>query len=215
MKTFLRFLGNLATVIIAFVLYTLLQLGYAQKKVNLLFAIILAVLTVAVIYWMYWIYKRELKQENDWFFNAKPHWDVKRIIIAVAAFFTLVIFQIAFVRLFGGNTISKNQEELDAIRKVASPMFNVLLVIVAPICEEFIFRALFFNTFFPVDNEFNKWVGIVVSGFVFAYGHDPMFSKFIYLYWVMGMILAWTYVMTKDIRYSILTHMLNNLLSIL
>ncbi len=30
MKTFLRFLGNLATVIIAFVLYTLLQLGYAQ-----------------------------------------------------------------------------------------------------------------------------------------------------------------------------------------
>jgi len=152
---------------------------------------------------------------NDWFFNAKPHWDTKRIIIAVAAFFTLVIFQIAFVRLFGGNTISKNQEELDAIRKVASPMFNVLLVIVAPICEEFIFRALFFNTFFPVDNEFNKWVGIVVSGFVFAYGHDPMFSKFIYLYWVMGMILAWTYVTTKDVRYSILTHMLNNLLSIL
>ena len=47
MKTFLRFLGNLATVIIAFVLYKLLQLGYAQKKVNLLFAIILAVLTVA------------------------------------------------------------------------------------------------------------------------------------------------------------------------
>ena len=83
MKTFLRFLGNLATVIIAFVLYTLLQLGYAQKKVNLLFAVILAVLTVAVIYWMYWIYKRELKQENDWFFNAKPHWDVKRIIISV------------------------------------------------------------------------------------------------------------------------------------
>ncbi len=69
MKTFLRFLGNLATVIIAFVFYTILQLGYAQKKVNLLFAVILAVLTVAVIYWMYWIYKRELKQENDWFFN--------------------------------------------------------------------------------------------------------------------------------------------------
>ncbi|GAB2063133.1 hypothetical protein [Lactobacillus paragasseri] len=53
MKTFLRFLGNLAVIIIAFVFYTVLQLGYAQKKVNLLFAIILAVLTVAVIYWMY------------------------------------------------------------------------------------------------------------------------------------------------------------------
>ena len=37
MKTFLRFLGNLATVIIAFVFYTILQLGYAQKKVNRLF----------------------------------------------------------------------------------------------------------------------------------------------------------------------------------
>lgn len=215
MKTFLRFLGNLAVIIIAFVFYTVLQLGYAQKKVNLLFAIILAVLTVAVIYWMYWIYKRELKQENDWFFNAKPHWDVKRIIIAVAAFFALVIFQVAYIRLIGGNTVSQNQAELDEVRKVASPMFNILLVVVAPICEEFIFRALFFNTFFPADSNLNKWVGIVASGFVFAYGHDPMFSKFIYLYWVMGMILAWTYVETKDIRYSILTHMLNNILSIL
>ena len=215
MKTFLRFLGNLAVIIIAFVFYTVLQLGYAQKKVNLLFAIILAVLTVAVIYWMYWIYKRELKQENDWFFNAKPHWDVKRIIIAVAAFFALVIFQVAYIRLIGGNTVSQNQAELDEVRKVASPMFNILLVVVAPICEEFIFRALFFNTFFPADNNLNKWVGIVASVFVFAYGHDPMFSKFIYLYWVMGMILAWTYVETKDIRYSILTHMLNNILSIL
>ncbi|WP_279095163.1 CPBP family intramembrane glutamic endopeptidase [Lactobacillus taiwanensis] len=215
MKTFLRFLGNLATGIIAFVLYTLLQLGYAQKKVNLLFAIILAVLTVAVIYWMYWIYKRELKQENDWVFNAKPHWDVRRVIISVAAFFALVIFQVAYIKLVGGNAVSQNQAELDEVRKVASPMFNVLLIVVAPICEELIFRALFFNTFFPADNTLNKWVGIVASGFVFAYGHDPMFSKFIYLYWVMGMILAWTYVETKDIRYSILTHMLNNILSIL
>lgn len=215
MKTFLRFLGNLATVIIAFVLYTLLQLGYAQKKVNLLFAVILAVLTVAVIYWMYWIYKRELKQENDWFFNAKPHWDARRVIISVAAFFALVIFQVAYIKLVGGNTVSQNQAELDEVRKVASPMFNILLIVVGPICEEFIFRALFFNTFFPADNTLNKWVGIVASGFVFAYWHDPMFSKFIYLYWVMGMILAWTYVETKDIRYSILTHMLNNLLSIL
>ena len=215
MKTFLRFLGNLATVIIAFVLYTLLQLGYAQKKVNLLFAIILAVLTVAVIYWMYWIYKRELKQENDWVFNAKPHWDVRRVIISVAAFFALVIFQVAYIKSVGGNAVSQNQAELDEVRKVASPMFNVLLIVVAPICEELIFRALFFNTFFPADNTLNKWVGIVASGFVFAYGHDPMFSKFIYLYWVMGMILAWTYVETKDIRYSILTHMLNNILSIL
>ena len=215
MKTFLRFLGNLATVIIAFVLYTLLQLGYAQKKVNLLFAVILADLTVAVIYWMYWIYKRELKQENDWFFNAKPHWDARRVIISVAAFFALVIFQVAYIKLVGGNTVSQNQAELDEVRKVASPMFNILLIVVGPICEEFIFRALFFNTFFPADNTLNKWVGIVASGFVFAYGHDPMFSKFIYLYWVMGMILAWTYVETKDIRYSILTHMLNNHLSIL
>ena len=215
MKTFLRFLGNLATVIIAFVLYTLLQLGKEKKKANLLFAIILAVLTVAVIYWMYWIYKRELKQENDWFFNAKPHWDARRVIISVAAFFALVIFQVAYIKLVGGNTVSQNQAELDEVRKVASPMFNILLIVVGPICEEFIFRALFFNTFFPADNTLNKWVGIVASGFVFAYGHDPMFSKFIYLYWVMGMILAWTYVETKDIRYSILTHMLNNLLSIL
>ena len=41
---------------------------------------------------------------------------MKRIIIAVAAFFALVIFQVAYIRLIGGNTVSQNQAELDEVR---------------------------------------------------------------------------------------------------
>ena len=48
--------------------YTVLQLGYAQKGGTYYLQLFYVVLTVAAIYWMYWIYKRELKQENDWFF---------------------------------------------------------------------------------------------------------------------------------------------------
>ncbi|MCT7790245.1 MAG: CPBP family glutamic-type intramembrane protease, partial [Lactobacillus crispatus] len=32
------------------------------------------------------------------------------------------------------------------------------------------------------------------------------------VYWVLGMVLAWVYMSTKDLRYSILVHMCYNAL---
>ena len=53
---------------------------------------------------------------------------------------------------------------------------------------------------------------MIVSGFLFAYMHDPLLSKFIFVYWGLGMVLAWVYMQTKDLRYSMLVHMCYNAL---
>lgn len=218
MKRFLRVLGNLGIMILAFVVYSGLEILFVRAgrmKLNFLSAFILALISAGVIWLLFFVYKHQLKQENDWFFNAKPHWNIHRILFALGMFFLLMVWQVSFVRLFGGNQTSANQAELEEIRRQSSSIFNILLVVIAPFCEEIIFRGMFINTFFPVESKTNKWLAVITSGFVFAYLHDPSFTKFIYLYWIMGCILAWTYVSTKDLRYSILVHLLNNLIGVL
>lgn len=217
MKRFLRLLGNVAIMILAFAGYMYLQQFYVlpqKAKLGFGLIVIIALVTVLAIWLMFWAYKYQLRQENDWFFNSKPHWSWKRVLIAFGMFFLILVMQIIFVNLFGGAT-SENQQALDSVQTHSNAIFNVLLVIVAPICEEIIFRGMFFNTFFPEENSWSQIIGIITSGFVFAWCHDPSFSKFIFVYWMLGSILAWTYVWTKDLRYSILAHMLNNLMGLL
>lgn len=218
MRRFLRLLGNLGIMILSFVGYALIQTLYVvpdKMKITPWHGLLIALLTVFAIWAMFALYKYQLSKENDWFFNAKPHWNWRRIVIALGAFFLIMVAQVCFIKLWGTNVTSANQAELEAIQSKANPVFNLLIVIVAPICEEIIFRGMFFNTFFPDENKTAKIAGIILSGFVFAFCHDPSLSKFIFLYWVMGSILAWTYVTTKDLRYSILAHVLNNLMGVL
>lgn len=217
MKKFLKLLGNLGIMILSFLGYMYLQQFYVwpqKAKLTLNTSTLIALVTVVAIGLLIWAYKYQLRQENDWFFNAKPHWSWKRVLIAFGMFFLIIVLQIVFVNLFGGAS-SQNQEALNEVQSRSNAIFNILLVIVAPICEEIIFRGMFFNTFFPEENSWSQIIGIITSGFVFAWCHDPSFSKFIFVYWMMGSVLAWTYVWTKDLRYPILAHILNNLLSVL
>ena len=218
MKRFLRLLGNIGIMILAFLAYGVVQSLYVVRqgtRLPLWHQAVIALATVFIFWAFFAIYKHQLKEENNWNFNEKPHWSIRRILIAVGAFVLIVIMQIIFMKYFGGHATSANQEAIEKLQSQTSKVFNIMLVILAPVCEELIFRGMFFNTFFPVEKIYTKWLGIITSGFVFAFGHDPAMDKFLFLYWMMGSILAWTYVKTKDIRYSILAHMLNNLLSLL
>ena len=42
-----------------------------------------------------------------------------------------------------------------------------------------------------------------------------MLSKFIFVYWGLGMVLAWVYMQTKDLRYSMLVHMCYNAMGVI
>lgn len=215
MKKILAYAGRLGLMFLALILYGELEVVYfypnrldvAQKPV------VIAIFTVIVLAIMFAIYRWELKKENNWGFNMEPHWDWKRLGISLIGTVLITISGAVVLNLVSsGNGLSANQAALDEISKTSGRMFPILVVFLGPVCEETIFRGMFFNVFFTQNNRINKWLGIIVSGLVFGVAHDPGFSKYILVYWVLGMILAWVYLRTKDLRYSMITHMLYNAL---
>lgn len=216
MKRIFHYLGNIAAMILAFFLYGFLQLMYFEpKRFHIPYkGTVFALATVIGLAFIFWLYKLQLRQVNDWGFNEDPHWDGRRVGVAIIDFFLITILGAAMLRIVGstGSTVSTNQRELDQISRQSGNLFKIMVVFIAPFCEETIFRGMFFNTFFTKATTFNKWAGILVSGFIFAYMHDPRITKFILVYWVLGCVLAWVYMTTKDLRYSMLTHMCYNAL---
>lgn len=207
-----HYLGNIAGAILAFALYITLQLFYfVPQRIHLgnMRVLVTALVTVIILFVIAYLYRGQLKEKNLWEFNESPHWDSRRILIALIGFILIVACSVMMLKLVGGG-VSENQRRLDKIAEHNEGLFRIMVVFIAPFCEELVFRGMFFNIFFTKPTEKNKWLGIVANGLLFAYMHDPTFSKYILVYWVLGIILAWVYMQTKDIRYSMLVHMCYN-----
>lgn len=221
MRKIFFYLGNLAQAFIALFLYGILQNFYffptiIRRNYHLSIQIqglVTALLTVFVLWLIFWMYKKQLSEVNNWGFNQEPHWQLKKIGTAIAGLFLIWFLGVLVLQLVSqGKSISANQASLNKIELQSGNLFKIMVVFIAPFCEETIFRGMFFNTFFTKANRLNKWLGILASGFLFAYVHDTSFTKFILVYWVLGSVLAWVYMKTKDLRYSMLVHMAYNAL---
>lgn len=203
--------------LIAFIIYSCVQVLYMRPDLLHIGAvptgILIALATVGGFIIIIWLYRRQLKRANDWFFNSKPHWRWSNLALALCGFAMIIAVQFLFMRLAGGG-ISHNQVELNKYTAQSS-IFKILIALVAPVYEELIFRGMFFNIFFTKEKPANKWLGIIVCGLVFGLAHDPGFTKYIIVYWALGSILSWIYLQTKDLRYSMIAHMLNNLIGLL
>lgn len=201
---------------LAFLLYGFVEAFYMRPTIfgnnKIVETVVLALVTILVFAVIDWFYRHQLKSGNDWFFNSKPHFKARNLAIAFAGFFLIWVAQFAFARLLGGT--SNNQAELNKILAQTNT-FRIIVALIGPIFEELIFRGIFFNTFFTKENSRNKWLGIICSGLLFGLAHEPRLSKFLIIYWVMGAILAWVYLQTRDLRYSMTVHILNNVLSLL
>ena len=134
--------------------------------------------------------------------------------IAIVGFFAVFVYQIAAVtiitNLFGINAPSPNTQNLLAISK-SVPVMIILISIVGPILEEFVFRKVIFG---EIYNKLRGSVAIrfiiasLVSSSLFAVLHnDPTHSI---LYFGMGMIFSAFYVYSKRIAVPILIHIFQN-----
>lgn len=220
MKKIFYFLGNIITMIAAFIIYSFVQQFYfypfkLKKRLGLtssFFVILVLAITIITLLLIFFLYRMQLKQSNKWNYNSRPHWHFKKILIALLGTFMLIIASavVQFALGLGLEQTSTNQNLLDQISRQSGYFYPVMVIIVGPMFEELIFRGLFFNTFFKEKNKLNKWLGIILSGFIFGYVHDPGLTKYILVYWALGCVLAWVYTTTRDLRYSMLSHMLFN-----
>lgn len=111
-----------------------------------------------------------------------------------------------------GKTDTVNQAGLnDLMRMVPLSLFFVLVVIVAPVTEEIIFRGFAAKRLFPQK----EWLGLVAGSVIFALAHMPTDFGSVTGYGVMSAALAFVYWKTKDIKYSIAVHAFNNLIAFL
>jgi membrane protease YdiL (CAAX protease family) len=90
-------------------------------------------------------------------------------------------------------------------------VFGLSTVLLTPIAEELIFRGVLTNLFFK-PNQF--WPKLVLSGFVFSIGHMSTTVISFLIYFYMGMVLAFLYQKTGQLKLSIALHGLNNLIAI-
>lgn len=170
--------------------------------------LIVVSIILMLIYWF--AYHLELKHQNNWNFKQQPKFNWRSVIIAVSGFAIIAISQFIIMHLL--NKPSANQTEIVNILNNTGQIFEINLIIIAPIAEELIFRGMFFNTFFTKSTTFNFWIGSIINGFLFGYIHAGL-SIQISSYWIMGIVFSLVYLYTKDIKYSILTHIFNNALA--
>lgn len=127
------------------------------------------------------------------------------LMIIIATSFIVIINKILlpFFQTMGNANV---KAELGVLHNTPV-LFMIYALVVAPIIEELLFRGYLLNVFFPKT----PWLGIVFSATIFGLLHistDPIyfFSKFI-----LGILLGMVYEKTKNIKASIIVHLLNNL----
>lgn len=109
-----------------------------------------------------------------------------------------------FIGILKGSSV--NNVVFDVTDSV-SLWFNALvMVIVAPVFEEYIFRKLLVDRLV----QFGEGAAVLMSALMFGLFHGNL-NQFIYAF-TLGLFLAFIYVKTRSIKYTVVLHMLVNLL---
>lgn len=149
------------------------------------------------------------KDQSPWGLGQKKL-GFKDFVIIIAGFLVMMTLQMISVSI-AGNSTSENQSELNKLTMMSTPLINVMFCVLAPICEEIIFRGLFFKLFKGASEElWVKMSGALLSGLLFALAHDTQFDRFFPIYWLMGSLLAAIYLYSKNINDVMIVHSATN-----
>ncbi|CAI3323690.1 CPBP family intramembrane metalloprotease [Enterococcus cecorum] len=104
-----------------------------------------------------------------------------------------------------GNTV--NQQVIEqSMNSLPRWYMGLMILIVAPIVEEFLCRSLVFQTIR------NKKVAFIVAMLIFTLLHVQTLEWNVLIYLVMSLILTATYARHENLNESITVHFLNNLI---
>lgn len=218
-----RFVVRIGITAGMFILYSIAQViimlpGLARKgsESAVLDALVFLIVFGLLIWLAYWLYSRFLKREHNSGYGLQK-WDRRSGRFFAWMMLALILIQVAYGVLTSIHVLppSQNQSELmDLMHQSPLPMV-LMSVIGAPPVEELIFRGLLMHAFPHQDTVKWRWISGTVSALVFGFAHtgfsDPLN---LILYTAMGATFAAVYAYTKDIRYSIGLHFLNNFVSV-
>lgn len=138
-------------------------------------------------------------------------WIIGGVVLAYAS---QVIAGLVNVYVFGNPLESQNTNEIMGMIETM-PLMILIVVILGPIIEEYVFRRAIFAevyTLFPMHNAWYKVLAFLVaglvSGLIFAVAHLDFTHILIYL--AMSYTFSFLYVMSGRLLVPVLVHMIMN-----
>lgn len=210
-KTWCGFLAILA-IMGGQIIYSVAQESYVYSKgnaQNLVLAILLSGVSISVLELFY---NGLLRLSNTWDLGQKKL-KGNDFLIALGGLVIILLLQLMGAAFGAGHT-SDNQEALNKLMRTSGKQIYAMLCLLAPICEELIYRGFFFQVLQLKKGKFEKIVGVILSGLLFAFVHDPNFDVFFISYFLMGAVLAGLYAWTENLTVSMTAHALNNIIAV-
>lgn len=183
------------------------------------YSIILAVKQLALLgLFIYWLKKKKMLyifEKNAWSWSTL----FSLVVCLVVTYFDRQLvdaFQLQFHHLIDNKYIF--QDLLSVLYSNGQPTFLStilkfsLIVVVAPILEEIVFRGYFMNTFFTNSKYY---LDVILSALIFGISHlvfshrDPIS---LIIYSLGGLFFALVYRWTKNLKITILCHSFFNFL---
>ena len=161
-----------------------------------------------VLFCLIWQYTKFAPQARH--LKKFTHQDV---IMIATSFFALYGLKYIYVLLLPTSSATQNDAAISKMFSLSVSvafMMAFITAIMAPICEELLFRGIFMSYFF----KNYAWCAIFFSGLVFGLIHVHAGDNYLVplLYCSIGWILAYSYRKTNNILVSITIHFLNNFL---
>lgn len=155
--------------------------------------------------------KKIVPNSKPLFSNLNVRSIIKNTLISISILSILGYIAIYWIKpLIGISQNSKNLSIGFTNLNISTLYIQLFMILIAtPIIEEFIFRGMLMNLL----NKYSKfWIDVIISSTIFGLAHlhvGDSFTPFWY-YSLLGVIFASIFKLTKDIRYSIASHILLN-----
>lgn len=213
----LRLIGLLMLMQVLPLLVLLLSGMGKSLAAQALAALLFTVAAVAMCRLCLQIYRKQADGYfQDWqsrFSGKKLLWAAGYIALMLA---TNPLYEILMAALGMESSVDnlRNQRMVMEMLQRAPLTMTAYIVLFAPILEELLLRGIFFQSFGSIENRGKRWLLLVLSAFIFGSLHSPPVHYDFLLYFAMGLVLGAAYLHTRDLKYPILIHMVNNALGL-
>ncbi len=152
-------------------------------------------------------YNEQLAEYNPKGFGWKKI-SVKNLAFTGFIILCYVIFYILWIKIVEAKYVDISKM---ANYKLPKPItYFIRTRIGSPIVEELIFRGIFFNLFFNINDKKNNILAILVSSAVFTLIHTYGINLSVLIYFPMSLFFAVISAYTKDLKYPMHLHFFIN-----
>lgn len=182
------------------------------ESYELMVILLYSPITFLGIRFMYRKYISQIERYNPNGFGIKKI-EFKYVIFTIILYLLSMVLELILVSMM--DAIPSNQMLINELTQRVPYSIIISAVFLAPIIEELLFRGIFFNYFFNGNSMWSNIAVVFVSGLLFGLMHEMNISLSLLVYSLSGWVFGAVYMITKDIRYSIGIHFINNFLGML